>query len=149
MSESAVPSTLVAPLDPFAELLKRDRRYRYEAYQFVEAGLAYAQDVLGMGRPEPVQGRRLRDIEGRAVRHVSGQELCWSLRELAHRQYGLLAKLVLANWGIRSTGDFGEIVFNLIRVGKMTKSDRDRRADFEDVYDFQEMLVRGYAIRKE
>ena len=60
-----------------------------------------------------------------------------------------MAKLVLASWGIHSTSDFGEIVYNLIRIGKMSKSDDDRREDFDNVYDFEQALVREYAITKE
>jgi uncharacterized repeat protein (TIGR04138 family) len=80
---------------------------------------------------------------------VTGQDLCWALRQLAHEQYGLMARLVLAGWGIRSTSDFGEIVFNLIRIGEMSQSDNDRREDFDDVFDFEQALVRDYAIRHE
>jgi uncharacterized repeat protein (TIGR04138 family) len=144
-----VSSTLVARSDPFAQLLAEDRRYRYEAYAFVEAGLAYAQEVLGLGRVATLHGRTVRRDDGRPVRHISGQELCWALRDLAHRQYGLLAKLVLESWGVYSTSDFGEIVYNLIRVGILSKSDGDRRSDFDNVYDFHQALLRDYAIRQE
>ena len=85
----------------------------------------------------------------RRPRHVSGQDLCQALRQLAHEQYGLMAKLVLASWGIRSTSDFGEIVYNLIKIGEMSKSDGDRREDFDDVYDFDQAFVREFAITKE
>ena len=47
-----------------------------------------------------------------------------------------MAKTVLENWGIHKTGDFGEIVFNLIRIGQMRKTPHDCREDFNDVYDF-------------
>jgi uncharacterized repeat protein (TIGR04138 family) len=127
-------------------LLAEDRRYKLEAYQFVAAGLEYAQEVLGMGTPEP-SARPQR--QGEATRHVTGQELCWALRKLAHEQYGLLAKLVLASWGIRSTSDFGEIVYNLIRIGRLSKSPRDRREDFDNVYDFEQALVKEFVITKE
>ena len=48
-----------------------------------------------------------------------------------------MAKTVLNSWGLHTTGDFGEIVFNLIRIGKMRKTRQDRREDFDDVYDFE------------
>ncbi len=51
-------------------------------------------------------------------------------------QFGFLAPRVLANWGVHSTGDFGEIVYNLIRIDQMRKSESDRREDFDDVFDF-------------
>jgi uncharacterized repeat protein (TIGR04138 family) len=137
------------PASEFASLnrlLAEDRRYKVEAYQFVAAGLEYAQKVLGMGTPQPsAQPGR----EGEVARHVTGQELCWALRQLAHQQYGRLAKLVLASWGIHSTSDFGEIVYNLIRVGHLSKSPRDRREDFDNVYDFEQALVQEFVITKE
>ena len=122
---------------------------------FVGAGLEYAQDVLGLGRPGPARKRKTGSAgkqveeEARPVRHISGQELCWALQQMAHRQYGRMAKLVLAGWGIHSTSDFGSIVYNLIRVGKMSKSETDRREDFDNVYDFEQALVREYTITKE
>jgi uncharacterized repeat protein (TIGR04138 family) len=126
--------------------LAEDPRYKPEAYQFVGAGLEYAQEVLGLGR---VSKRRRTGDGPQTVCHVTGQQLCWALKELAHQQYGLLAKLVLASWGVHSTSDFGAIVFNLIRIGKMAKSNNDRREDFDNVYDFEETLVRAFAITKE
>jgi uncharacterized repeat protein (TIGR04138 family) len=133
-------------VSPFVKLLCEDRRYKLEAYEFVRLGLSYAQEVLELGGeeagPPPADGRP-------RPRHVTGQDLCWALRELAQEQYGRLAKLVLADWGIRSTSDFGEIVYNLIRIGEMSKSDSDRRADFNAVYDFQEALVRQFVITKD
>lgn len=78
---------------------------------------------------------------GTEEQHVSGQELCLAIRDYALRQYGMLAKNVLNHWGVQSTGDFGEIVFNLIDIGQMRKTESDHREDFDDVYDFQEALV--------
>lgn len=142
-----MPRSPTAELIPLAKLLADDRRYKFEAYQFVGAGLEYAQEVLGLGKPG--RGRTSRKKSGRQPRHVSGQELCWALKDLAHRQYGRLAKLVLASWGIHSTHDFGEIVFNLIRIGKMSQSQRDRIEDFDAVYEFEQTLVCEYVITKE
>jgi uncharacterized repeat protein (TIGR04138 family) len=54
--------------------------------------------------------------------------------------------LVLNSWGVHSTSDFGEIVYNLIGIREMKKSDSDRREDFDDVYDFDEAFVKDFAI---
>lgn len=146
-----MPRSPAAELVPLAKLLAENPRYKIEAYQFVGAGLEYAQEVLGLGRAGPTKKRRTKDKDSsaRPVRHVTGQELCFALKQLAHRQYGLMAKLVLASWGIHTTNDFGEIVYNLIRIGKMSQSDNDRREDFDNVYEFEQALVRDYAITKE
>ena len=54
-------------------------------------------------------------------------ELCEAVRKLALRQYGLLAGTVLAHWGVRSTSDIGDIVYNLIAAGDLEKTDGDSR----------------------
>ena len=119
-------------LHPFIELLRSDTRYKLEAYQFVREALVFAQDSLGYGRqpgePPPAEGER----------HLTGQELCEALRVFALEQFGLMAPLVLGRWGIRSTSDVGEIVYNLIAAGLMKKSANDRREDFNNVYEFAE-----------
>jgi uncharacterized repeat protein (TIGR04138 family) len=58
-----------------------------------------------------------------------------------------MARTVFARWGIQRTGDFGEIVFNLIAAGLMSKTDEDTREDFRDVYDLDQALVQGYRIQ--
>jgi uncharacterized repeat protein (TIGR04138 family) len=143
-------------LDPgIVQLLAEDRRYPLEAYVFVFEALHYAQSVLGMGAEgtsEPAAGGHpaggATDEEPVAAQHhVSGRELCEASRRYALDQYGYMAKLVLANWGIRSTGDLGEIVFNLIRIGRMRKTPADRREDFDDVFDFDTALRQAFQIR--
>jgi uncharacterized repeat protein (TIGR04138 family) len=112
-------------IHPIIELLQQDLRYHIEAYQFVREALAYAQETLKM----PGQG-----AEGE--HHITGQQLCEAIRQYALEQYGYMALTVLNNWGVHRTGDFGEIVYNLIRIKHMKKSDSDRREDFENVYEF-------------
>jgi len=135
-------------LDPaVAKLLNEDRRYTYDAYVFVFEGLSYAHSVLGMGRE--VRGGRAADEseeEEQIERHVTGQELCEALRQVALRQFGYMAKTVLNSWGIHSTGDFGNIVFNLIRIEHMRKTEDDRREDFDDVYDFDKVFRQDFEI---
>jgi uncharacterized repeat protein (TIGR04138 family) len=58
-----------------------------------------------------------------------------------------MAKTVLGSWGIHETGDFGEIVFNLIRIGRMRKTPHDRREDFDDVYDFETAFREEFKIQ--
>jgi len=112
------------------ELLQQDQRYHLEAYQFVREALAYAQKILKMPATNDEGAEEKQD------HHLTGQQLCQAIREYAMEQYGFLAKTVLNSWGIHTTGDFGEIVYNLIRVREMRKSKSDRREDFDDQYDF-------------
>jgi uncharacterized repeat protein (TIGR04138 family) len=112
------------------ELLQNDQRYHLDAYQFVRESLAYAQNVMKLPQHSG------EGDEGKSDRHLTGQQLCQAIREYAVEQYGYLAKTVLNSWGIYTTGDFGEIVYNLIRIKEMRKSKTDRREDFDDQYDF-------------
>jgi uncharacterized repeat protein (TIGR04138 family) len=126
---------MLHPDHPIAELLRRDKRYHFDAYLFVFEALSHAQENLGMGAEHFAQGR---GEEDEPERHVTGQELCEAMRQYAHDQYGYMAKSVLNHWGIKSTSDFGEIVFNLIEIEQMRKTPGDRREDFDDVFDFDE-----------
>ena len=47
---------------------------------------------------------------------------------------------MLDQWGIRSTSDIGEIVYNLIASGDLDKTPDDKRSDFDDVFDFAKAL---------
>jgi uncharacterized repeat protein (TIGR04138 family) len=150
LTDIAVPRSLATELPPLAKLLTEDRRYKIDAYQFLGAGLEHAQEVLGLGQPGPRPRASDEEVEDdRPVRHVTGQDLCVALKHLAHDQYGYMARIVLASWGIRSTSDFGEIVYNLIKIGKMSKSDSDRREDFNNVYDFEQALLKEFVITRE
>ena len=72
--------------------------------------------------------------------HVTGRELCRAAGALALRYYGMMAITVLDLWGIRSTSDIGEIVYNLIASGDLDKTPTDKRSDFDDVFDFAQAL---------
>jgi len=126
---------MLDPSHPLAELLSRDRRYHRDAYFFVFEALRYAQEHLDVGQPQPAVAGGMEE-----ERHVTGQQLCEAIRQYAVGQYGLMAKSVLNEWGIHSTSDFGEIVFNLIDIGQMKKTDSDRREDFDKVFDFEDGL---------
>jgi uncharacterized repeat protein (TIGR04138 family) len=132
-------------LQRIARLAKEHGRYRLDAYLFVQQALVYAQCELGMGRPRPY-GTEGEDDEPPPESHLTGQQLCEAIRLYAADLYGLMAKVVLNSWGLNSTRDFGEIVYQLIEIGEMTKSETDRREDFDDVYDFDEAFQRRYQI---
>jgi uncharacterized repeat protein (TIGR04138 family) len=133
------------------ELLRQDKRYRPQAYQFVLESLQYAQERLRLGteresEPGPPRPAAESGEAQRPERHLTGQELCEAARKHALEQFGYMAQLVLATWGVRCTSDFGEIVYNMIGVGLMKKTKDDRREDFDDVFDFDEGLQRSFRI---
>jgi len=137
---------------PIIELLQQDQRYKLEGYQFVREALQYAQEVLSMpaqntasekassekGSSEKAGSEKAGGKAPKTEHHLTGQQLCEAIRVYAVEQYGYLAQTVLNNWGIHKTGDFGEIVYNLIRIEEMRKSKHDRREDFDDQYNFDD-----------
>jgi uncharacterized repeat protein (TIGR04138 family) len=115
------------------ELLQQDQRYHLEAYQFIRESLAYAQKVMQMPpqNDESIEAGKTQD------HHLTGQQLCQAIRQYALEQYGFMAKTVLNSWGLHKTSDFGEIVYNLIRIREMRKSKSDKREDFDDQFEFE------------
>jgi len=143
----------------FMQLLKQDHRYPKEAYHFVFEALDYAQNMLRMGQnipSEPLPPELQKNLQETAggldeqepQRHITGQDVCIAARQYAVRQYGALARTVLSSLGINSTNDIGEIVYNMIRIGRMRKTAEDRREDFNDVYDFETAFQENYHIGK-
>jgi uncharacterized repeat protein (TIGR04138 family) len=126
---------------PWADLVRRDRRYHSDAYLFVFEALRFAQEEMGIGAMAPRE-----KPETEEERHLTGQQLCEAIRRYATHQYGMLAKNVLNEWGVHNTGDFGEIVYNLIEIGEMKKTDSDRREHFDNVFDFDEGLRDAFLI---
>lgn len=112
------------------------------AFQFVHDGLGHT--VRSMAQPAGADGPDVVGLPGLAdepdpaIRHVTGQELCLGLRSYAVERYGLLARTVLLGWGVRSTEDFGKIVYAMVDAGLMRTSEGDSVDDFRGVYDFAE-----------
>src|SRR4051812_33037926 len=125
-------------MDPkILELIRDDPRFAYEAYLFVSDAVKFTQDRLGRS-PE--------DDDPDADRHVSGAELLRGACELAVREIGMMAPGAFRQWGVRTTDDFGELVFRLIKVGELSQSDDDDPADFHDVFDLEKALAEGFEL---
>jgi uncharacterized repeat protein (TIGR04138 family) len=115
----------IPPLrEAIARICSQDKRYFPEAYLFLHEGLM--QTLRNVQKAE------------KAPRQISGAELSNGLREAALQEFGPLAKTVLNRWGVRTTRDFGEIVFVLLDAGLLGKTDEDRIEDFDNIYTFEE-----------
>ncbi|MCS7046836.1 MAG: hypothetical protein NZO58_10810, partial [Gemmataceae bacterium] len=115
------------------KIVQRDPRYAYEAYEFIDRALQYTARKLGRERTPDIPA-------GDPRLHVSGRELLDGIRELVLAEFGMLARTVLAQWGVHRTDDFGNIVYNLIDAGLLCKSDSDDPADFVNAYEFATAL---------
>ena len=110
--------------DRIQAVRRRDRRFSRHAYYFVLDALDYTMSRLG------------KDALTGEERHVGGRELLQYLQEYAAEQFGPMAKLVFERWGVHASGDFGEIVFNLIDAELLSRRPTDSRLDFVDGFDF-------------
>jgi len=115
---------LTSPVEKLCAIIRRDPRYAPEAYHFVYEALDWTLRNVVKAR--------------RRHQHVTGPQLLEGIRQFAIQEFGCLAKTVLESWGVRSTADFGEIVFNLIEEDMMGKQPSDSKEDFAEVYDFED-----------
>ncbi|MEW6170565.1 MAG: Minf_1886 family protein [Candidatus Omnitrophota bacterium] len=99
-------------------IIEKDKRYKADAYEFTMQALHFTQNKLNRSG------------------HLTGKELLEGIKEFGLDKYGIMLKNLLEYWGLTSTDDFGEIVFNMINYGLMSKTDNDSKNDFKNVYSF-------------
>lgn len=116
-----------------ARIEGQDPRYKQDAYFFVMTAL----------------GRAVRDFP--EPRHVTGSELLAAIRQEAEHQFGPMSSTVFAHWGIKNSLDFGRIVFNMVREGILSKTERDALEDFNDSVFFENLFDHdaGYRLADE
>ncbi|MBN1293527.1 MAG: hypothetical protein JXB48_16930 [Candidatus Latescibacteria bacterium] len=107
-------------LKKITDIAEKDGRYKKEAFLFILAALEYTVSKLSERR------------------HLTGQEFSKGIADYAREQYGYFARTVLEHWGVTCTLDFGEIVYLLIEIGLMNKTEDDKKEDFANVYKFDE-----------
>jgi len=128
-----------APLNPmqkldFAEavavLTDADSRFHADSYFFLREALDHAV--------------KLRKRQLGESGHVTGQQVCEAVRQLANKSFGPMVPTVFEYWGIQRTDDLGEMVWNLIELGVFGRTENDTREDFKGVYSFQDAFVQPY-----
>jgi uncharacterized repeat protein (TIGR04138 family) len=112
--------------DVMARIRSRGGQYHERAYLFVLGTIEFLQTRLEVRR------------------HVTAAELAWACRDFARQQFGLLAPVVLAHWGITRTEDIGRIVFTLVEVGLLVTQPGDAESDFQAVYQFADAFGDSY-----
>lgn len=116
-------------LQRILELLsQKEPRYHPEAYQLVWK----AMDLLA--RKWATEGRR----------DFRAHEVMEAFKEVTLQEFGPLSLLVLEEWGVKSTRDIGNLVFNMVELGLLGKSPEDRIEDFDHGFDFQEAFKKPF-----
>ena len=111
----------------------RDTRYHTGGYEYVLNGIEFYITSIG------------------EKRHVGGGELTQGLLVFAQKQFGPLARTVLKYWGISKTDDIGNIVYNMISLGIMSKQPDDTIEHFHEVTDLNRYFrnIQYFTIDKE
>jgi uncharacterized repeat protein (TIGR04138 family) len=112
--------------DVMGRIRARGGRYNERAYLFLLGTIEFLQSRLEVRR------------------HVTAAELAWACRDFALQQYGLLAPVVLAHWGITRTDDLGRIVYTLVEVGLLVTQPGDHESDFNALYEFTDAFGESY-----
>ena len=113
------------------QIAAEDGRYNPPAIRFVYEGLGYTAKNVAT---EP--------------KHVSGTTLCEGLKKLALEKWGRLSMLVLNSWGIKTTRDFGEIVWLMIQNEWMSAQPTDSIEDFDNVFDFKTVFKKQFEFQQ-
>jgi uncharacterized repeat protein (TIGR04138 family) len=108
------------------DIYEKDCRYKEDAYIFVMEALAYTQKKF------------------KRDKHVKGEEMLQGMKELLLEKFGPMTMTVLEHWGIKSTEDFGNIVFNLVENRVLSKTEDDNIEEFKNGYNFEEVFDSGY-----
>jgi uncharacterized repeat protein (TIGR04138 family) len=109
--------------DSFADIVGKDSRYEARAYALLMDCVHYL---------------------GKNGGHMSSADVMEEFKERALDQYGPMAYTVLDEWGLSSTEDIGEMMFNLVEFRRVRKDDDDRLDDFCGGYDFKEAFLGPY-----
>ena len=109
------------------QIVEKDTRYQKDAYFFLREALDYTQKTISKSNKN-------------IVRHVTGQELLSGIRDYGLSLYGPMTLAVFNEWGLTCCEDFGELVFNLIEFGLLSKKPSDTREDFKGGFDFLKTL---------
>jgi uncharacterized repeat protein (TIGR04138 family) len=117
------------------QIIEKDPRYGKEAYIFLKEALEFTIKQKKRGKTE-------------SGSHVNAVELLDGFRQLALKEFGPMVMTVLEYWGVRSSFDVGQMVFNLIGAGVFGKTETDSVEDFDQALDFRVAFVAPFEPRR-
>ncbi len=109
-------------------IVARDPRYDREAYAFLRDALEFTLKKRRKARKDEPSD-------------IPASELLDGFRLYALKECGPMARLVLDYWGVRSSEDIGNLVFNLVEANVFSKTDRDTLDAFRVGFDFDEAFA--------
>jgi len=116
------------------QIIEKDSRFGKDAYIFLKDALEYTIKQRKRGKVETGS-------------HVNAAELLDGLRQHALKEFGPMVMTVFEYWGIRTSADVGQMVFNLINAGVFGKTESDSVDDFDQALDFHLVFVAPFEPR--
>lgn len=102
-------------MDELFELAEKHGQYPVQAYLLIFEGLEWAR-------------------QNGSTTHLSGPELAQAIFVYSVDTFGpTMAKIVWEELNIKSSEDFGEMVFQLLDSGLMQKEEEDQQEDFDGI----------------
>ena len=129
--------TLEEQLDIIRKICEEDDTFPPMAYCFVRDSVHKALDNIA-------KAKRQNLFADDNPPDIKGADLCRFFRDTLINRFGPSAIDVLDTWNIKKTSDFGKIIYKLISVEILGKSENDSIEDFDDVFDFTEEFVMPY-----
>ena len=118
--------------DIVTRIYEADNRFDPEAYYYLRDVIDRTTQKLERSGPTSKD------------RHVSGQELSEGFRDCMLEDFGPMAATLAEEWGIGQSEDIGSMVYNLIEAGAFGKSSKDKKSDFNGVFNLLEVLETPY-----
>lgn len=116
------------------KILLKDGRYALDAYEFINDAVIFTVKLF-----EQEKGKS---------RHVTGVELLIGVKEFAVKKFGPMSYEIFQEWGIVDGMSVGNIVFNMLDYGLLSKTDRDSIEDFRVDFNFEEELKKPFMPRQ-
>lgn len=126
------------------QILAKDPRYARDAYIFLREALDHTQKSFSKPAREGRGGNESKHENLTPIRHVTGGQLLEGIRVYALEQFGPMVPTVFEEWGLRNCADFGEIVFNMVEIGLLAKTENDTRDDFKGGYTFDDAFRKPF-----
>ena len=115
-------------------IMQRHTEYAPDAYEFMRMALDYTVELQSGEK----KGK-----------HLDARELYLGACAYALEQYGTMAREVLGFWGVNSSSDMGDLVYNLIEVGVFAKQEGDTREQFDHLPDMEQVLLMPFTVNAE
>lgn len=112
------------------KILLKDSRYAFDSYEFINDAVIFTVKLF-----EQEKGK---------TRHVTGVELLVGVKEFAIKKFGPMAYEIFQEWGIRDGMSVGNIVFNMLDYGLLSKTEKDSIEDFRVDFNIEEELKKPF-----